>query len=278
MLNLIKNHRSLKKLPNYISAFKFIAGLRLFFQIEGRYSRHSNKIRSFNVPGLLSPVFLRDSLVDHSIFWQCLVKQQYDIKAFPQYADLMATYNSMLGNGCQPLIIDCGGNIGLSTIWFATNFPKAKIFTLEPDQNNLDILHLNTDAYKDRVTVIPGGIWSEHGKLYIANPQSGSAAFRVEFLPNGNEGINAYTIDDICKMANEVNPLIIKLDIEGSQANLFSTNTAWVGRTHLISLELDDWLMPWQGTSRSFFKCLSNYPFDYLLSGESIFCFRDSRT
>ena len=48
-----------------------------------------------------------------------------------------------------------------------------------------------------------------------------------------------------------------------------------MGRTALITLELDDWLMPWQGTSRNFFSCLSRYPFDYLLGGESIFCFRD---
>jgi len=43
----------------------------------------------------------------------------------------------------------------------------------------------------------------------------------------------------------------------------------------LLTLELDDWLMPWQGTSRSFFRCVSRYAFDYLIGGESIFCFRD---
>ena len=76
-------------------------------------------------------------------------------------------------------------------------------------------------------------------------------------------------------MAGVNAPLIVKIDIEGAQAQLFSANTEWVARTRLISLELDDWLMPWQGTSRSFFSCISRYPFDYLIHGESIFCFRD---
>jgi hypothetical protein len=67
----------------------------------------------------------------------------------------------------------------------------------------------------------------------------------------------------------------VKIDIEGAQGKLFKSNTEWVTNSHLITLELDDWLMPWQGTSRAFFSCLSKYPFDYLLGQESIFCFRD---
>ena len=74
--------------------------------------------------------------------------------------------------------------------------------------------------------------------------------------------------------ADEV--LIAKIDIEGGQDSLFQDNTGWVGRTHLIVVELDDDLFPWAGTSRPFFRCVSQYPFDYLLSGENIVCFRDA--
>ena len=61
----------------------------------------------------------------------------------------------------------------------------------------------------------------------------------------------------------------------GSNAGFDTSNTEWVENTHLVTLELDDWLLPWRGTSRPFFSCLSKYPFDYLLGEESIFCFRD---
>ena len=70
-------------------------------------------------------------------------------------------------------------------------------------------------------------------------------------------------------------PFIVKIDIEGGQGPLFETNTEWVKDTQLIALELEDWLFPWQGTSRSFFRCISRYSFDYLLGRENIFCFRD---
>ena len=34
--------------------------------------------------------------------------------------------------------------------------------------------------------------------------------------------------------------------------------------------------MPWRGSSRPFFQCVGQLPFDYLLRGENIFCFRDA--
>ncbi|MDP3085859.1 MAG: hypothetical protein Q8N44_19505 [Rubrivivax sp.] len=71
-------------------------------------------------------------------------------------------------------------------------------------------------------------------------------------------------------------PLIVKLDIEGSQVHLFKENTQWVARAGLITLELDDWLMPWAGMSQTFFACISQQSYEYLLGGESIFCFRNA--
>lgn len=241
----------------------------------GAPSGAHNRISLF-VPGYTTPIFLRDTVADRSTFWQCLVLRQYGISHFPQYRRLMDYYDELLRRGEVPLIIDCGGNIGLAAIWFAQMFPKARIVSIEPDENNFELLRMNTAAFGDRVTLVQGGIWNQHGTLRIVNPDSGSAAFRVEFSESRElGGIPAYTIDDLCQLGGSSAPLVVKLDIEGAQANLFASNTDWVGRASLITLELDDWLLPWQGTSRNFFSRVSSYPFDYLLGEESIFCFRD---
>ena len=76
-------------------------------------------------------------------------------------------------------------------------------------------------------------------------------------------------------MEGVVAPFITKIDIEGAQGAVFRDNTDWVSGTHLIMLELDDWLLPWAGTSRPFLAALSRVPFDNLIRGEIIFCFRD---
>ena len=139
------------------------------------------------------------------------------------------------------------------------------------------MLQANTAHLGGRVRCRQGAVWSDTIPLVIENPDSGSAAFRVRLAQAGEKGaITAYSIDDLHRHGGNGMLLAVKLDIEGAQSTLFKANTDWAGRAHLITLELDDWLMPWAGTSRSFFACVSRYRFEYLLGGESIFCFRDA--
>ncbi|WP_367142113.1 FkbM family methyltransferase [Propionivibrio sp.] len=166
----------------------------------------------------------------------------------------MDRYEESIRQGQIPLIVDCGGNIGMAALWFAKQFPRSKIISIEPDENNLELLQLNTQAFSDRITIIHGGIWNKHGALKIINPDSGSAAFRVEFQESQDSGsIPAYTMDDLCNLGGDKDPLIVKTRYRRCSGTAFSSNTDWVDRSTLITLELDDWLLPWQGTSRNFF-------------------------
>jgi FkbM family methyltransferase len=267
--------RRISKLPNYARRFGALHGVRLFRNVERKVAENRERVERLNVPGYPT-LQLRDTISDHAIFWQCIVQCQYDFLAFPQASRLKRAYVSAVSQGVSPLIIDCGANIGLASVWFAKTFPEARIYAIEPDKRNFEMLQTNTAAFGKRVTPVQGAIWHERDSLRIVNPEAGSAAFRVSLATSSpHDAVPAFRIDDICEMAHTRVPLVVKLDIEGAQASLFSANTDWVGNTHLITLELDDWLFPWQGTSRSFFATLSRYPFDYLIRGESIFCFRD---
>ena len=264
------------KLPNYIKRFGITNGLYLASQIERSLPKQSDTVQAYRVPGFISAVHLRNIVSDHAIFWQCLVMQQYDTRGFPQNDRLMASYRDMVERGQRPLIIDCGANIGLATVWFAKQFPEALIYAIEPDGRNFEILRMNTEALGGRVVCIQGGVWPTSATLRITNPDSGAAAFRVLPADVGDrEALRAYTIEEIVQLAGMSSAFIVKIDIEGAQSELFRCNTTWVKDTHLISLELDDWLLPWQGTSRAFFSCVSQCAFDYLIRGENIFCFRD---
>jgi FkbM family methyltransferase len=269
-------YRRVSKLPRYVNAFGAINGLRLLLQIERDLPQRSETIKPYILPDRSAPIYLRATVSDHATFWQCIVKRQYDFQHFAQSDRVISAYRDLVKKGVAPLIIDCGGNIGLATLYFAERFPEARIFTVEPQSDNFALLQKNTAHLGDRVTTLQGGIWNESGALQITNPDAGSAAFRVGPTNSPTaESIRAYTIEEICSLAKVAVPMIVKLDIEGAQLNLFKSNFEWVSRTYLIMLELDDWLMPWRGTSRPFFSCLSRYAFDYLISGETIFCFRD---
>ncbi len=269
-------YKFLSKLPNYIRAFGVFHGLRLLIQIEYPVSNRINLLNYFTVPGYPGKICLRNTVSDHSIFWQCIVQKQYLVSDFYQNEGLLKAYFKLVSEGIKPLIIDCGGNIGLSTLFLAKIYPEAIISVIEPNEENFEMLKLNTAVLGDRVKLFKGGIWNEKCYLHITNPSSGSAAFRVEPVKEVTEGsISAFTIDEISKLGGAEYPFILKIDIEGAQKYLFEKNIDWVGKAHLIMLELDDWLLPWQGTSDAFFKATSQHKFDYIIKGETIFCFRN---
>ena len=268
---------AIRRLPNYVKRYGWADGVRLSFGIERKLPVQSAHRQTWRVPGLAAPVYLRDSVADHSIFWQSMVKEQYSIDRFPHALRLDDVYHAAHAAGTTPLIIDCGANFGLSVLCFAQRFPQARIVAVEPDTANFEMLRLNTAHLGERVLCVKAGVWPSSGWLRIRNPESGSAAFRVDECPADTPGaMRACTVDELCELGGARDPLIVKLDIEGSQAHLFKANTQWVTRAGLITLELDDWLMPWAGTSQSLFACIGQQPYEYLLGGESIFCFRDT--
>lgn len=41
------------------------------------------------------------------------------------------------------MILDCGGNIGMSVIWFKQRYPRARITVFEADPQTADLLEEN---------------------------------------------------------------------------------------------------------------------------------------
>lgn len=66
-------------------------------------------------------------------------------------------------------------------------------------------------------------------------------------------------------------PFIVKVDIEGAEADIFAGNTDWLKNTPLVIIELHDWLMPKQGTAAGFLQCIAGQPRDFIAMGENVF-------
>lgn len=273
--------KRLFRAPNYVKSFGLVHGLRLLFQIEKSLKRKTDKMRRFSAPGYDRPIWLRDTVSDHSIFWQCIVTKQYDINNFPQVQKLNKAYDRLLNEGKTPVIIDAGGNIGLASVWFHRQYPQSAIIPVEPEENNFELLKKNVEGMGDQVTPVLGGVTNERVEMRIVNTNAGSSAFELEKFNGGStgradaaNGIQGYSIENLISEVKDPALFIVKIDIEGGQNDLFSTNTEWVSKADLIILELDDWQFPWRATSTNFFRSLSQHRFDYLISGESIFAFR----
>jgi hypothetical protein len=63
---------------------------------------------------------------------------------------------------------------------------------------------------------------------------------------------------------------IVKIDIEGFEADLFSANLDWLDLADVVIIEPHDWMLPGQGSSRTLQVAMAARPFEVLLSGENL--------
>jgi len=265
----------LRQLLKFIRVFGVSGGLRLWSSLFGQ-TGDSYHQRSLTVPELPAPLTVRNR--DLPIFWQIWAMRENDFSALPQAARVKSTYEATLAAGKTPLIIDCGAHIGLSAVWFASRFPKAKVYSVEPNSANFALLQKNTAAYPN-VTPLNGGIWGQSCHLEISNPDSGSASFQLREVHNVTSEerpdlLRAYTIDELAHREPGNALLLVKVDIEGAESELFRQPAAWMDVVPAMILELHDWLLPGQGTSTNFFKRVAEQHFDIVLQGENILAFR----
>lgn len=232
--------------------------------LQFKLGDRSRKLFALTLPDFPAPIWLRGGTVDTRVFFQVLVAKEYDISDSAQGKELHRRYDSLIASRVQPLIIDCGANIGLSGVWYARQFPEAKIIAVEPDQSNLEIASKNLAAYPN-VTLVSGGIWDTPSHLSIVNPDAEPWAFQVK---EGNGSIPGFTINQL----SEGSPiLVVKVDIEGAEKELFRSNTDWMDRTDLIAIELHDWLFPNFGTSQTFMKAIASHSHQVAMRGENLF-------
>jgi hypothetical protein len=74
------NRQQALRLPNYVKRFGPVAGLRLGTRIGAARGAASDAAQPVAVPGFERPLYLRPTVSDHSIFWQCVVRAPQDFR------------------------------------------------------------------------------------------------------------------------------------------------------------------------------------------------------
>jgi hypothetical protein len=133
----------------------------------------------------------------------------------------------------------------------------------------MEVLRRNAAGARNIVPLL-GAVWDTDTELRISNPTAGAAAFRVE---EGEGDLRAYSIPGIAASADDNQLFLVKVDIEGGEAAVFRSNTAWVSDAAAVIIELHDWLYPAEGTSRAFLRSAARVGGDFLVRGENVFCF-----
>jgi FkbM family methyltransferase len=210
---------------------------------------------------------------DQAVITQVFIEQQYDLGRLRRGSELHDFVQRRVAMGLRPLIVDAGANIGASPIYFAATFPAALVIAIEPELENVRLMARNVEGMN--VEMVHGAISSSDGRARVVDPGEGPCGYRTELVTDAERDgniVSRTTVDAIYRShPAPFFPFIVKVDIEGAEAELFAANTDWVARTPLLIVELHDWLLPKAGTARTFLRCISQLNRDFVHIGENIF-------
>lgn len=183
----------------------------LLTAMRARHDQVSDGVEyALAVRGLRTPVVLRPHTSDYAVFDQVFVQQQYGGLPIRR----------------PRLIIDAGANVGLSSVFFLWKYPTARVIAVEPDPANVTMAARNLQPFGSRCELVRGAVWSSRTKLDL---EFGLGAWATRVVSGGST-VEGYSLEDL-RSAHCVDWIdLLKLDIEGAEAEVFRATPASVWR------------------------------------------------
>ena len=222
------------------------------------------RLMSVRIPGGGQTCILRPRTTDLAIFAEVFYEEAYalDLQKAPE------------------VIIDAGANIGLTTLFFSQLFPEAKILSLEPERRNFRLLQQNISGLPN-VLAIRAALGPEAGQVGLYDPGLGSDSFRTvrETSPTGVKDDAPLTVVDVISISQlmEIHHLrkidVLKLDIEGAEAEVLAHSSDWIDDVNVLCVELHDSVV--RGCSRIFYNATASFDLEWR-KGSTIFVAREA--
>lgn len=208
--SLLRLLRNTKKLHHFMheSAAKIITDKPEPYQLKCRNKKFTLWLRTYS----------GDLQIFYEIFWR-------RVYCIPEI-DLAS---------CKT-IIDLGGNIGMSALFFGLHAPRASLWVLEPDAQNFLLLCQNIKTLKNAITLLPVAATNKSGMLYVRKSRyayNTIATTEVTDMP-----VEAISLNSLIEQQTIAAIDLIKIDIEGAEENLFACNTQWLKITKHIIIEI----------------------------------------
>ncbi len=174
---------------------------------------------SVTLNSLLHPIFIRPNKYDVDSIVTTVIRQEYGSKKLPVEPQLM---------------IDAGAYIGDTAAYFLSKFRKLRVISLEPNPLSYEVAARNLIPYGQRSILLRKGL-SVNGQ---------SMNFNGDFISYGATNqksatrIECTSIPELLEQFSISHLDILKMDIEGTEKLIFSTNPeTWLNRVGFLLIE-----------------------------------------
>ena len=212
-----------------------------------------------NIQGLPTPFAYRPNTSDEPVIKSIFQFQEY---ALP------------IQNFQPKLILDCGGNIGCAAVYFTNKYPDAKIYSVEPEKNNFQMLKFNTCLYEN-IYPVNSAMWDKETFIKVEDRGFGEWGFMTfETTADDPNAFKTVTVAKLLKDSGFDEIDLLKVDIEGAEKEVFGAADVdeWLPKVKVIAIELHDRMK--DGCSYEFFKAVSKYQWHFAFRGENLIFIR----
>jgi FkbM family methyltransferase len=230
-------------------------------RMQRKRASSSREVLRIHPSATAYPLWVRMRSSDLDVFSQIFIQLEYDC----------------LRVSDGGLIMDLGANVGYSSAYFLTKFPRSPVIAVEPDLYNFRMLQRNLAPYGARVTAIHAGVWSRSTKLSLRDIPYRDGGDWTRQVQEDSEGeIDAIDITSLLKHSHHTSIGLLKMDIEGAEAIVFRDNySLWLNQVEQIAIELHDDSIFGSGTD-TFYNAVRGREFEFSRSGELVICTRRS--
>lgn len=170
-------------------------------------------------------------------------------------------------------IIDAGANIGITSLYFHSLAPNARIVAVEPEPGNLQVLRRNVDLNAIGAEIVPAALWKDVGTMSLEVHHSAMAHKLTEAVFNdeggtgdgagasihgqvdgdrprtGGSSVEVATVNMPALLARFAARSVdlVKLDIEGAERAVLERPDEWIHAVKRFVIECH----PEQGLSSS---------------------------
>jgi FkbM family methyltransferase len=209
--------------------------------------KDSMMVFEFPVNSKLYKFELKRNSSDPLVFNQIILNEEYRN---------IANYMIQRGIDCKSMI-DAGSNIGLTSLFFNSLFPRMKIIALEPSSDTFK--RLSRNIINSKVETI-----KLLNRTFRDRLDWGFRLIESDIV--GTDAIQVISIQDIIDEQGLDCIDFLKIDIEGAEVNVFDETYSleWLKKVRIIALEIHD-----EFNCKTIIEShLTNYGFELQYSGE----------
>jgi len=216
-----------------------------------RILRQTRIIHDGNLPGLPNKALAQDYFwLKMKEFQRNFFKKEFNYYksnlgftiGFVKFETLLYLFNEIFvenqyyfsSQNENPLIIDCGSNVGMSILYFKTLYPKARIIGFEPFEPVYKILKENVERnYLENVSIFQFALSDREGDIEIFYMPDNPGSLSMSTLSERGRGNSLSVKSTLLSKYIDSNVDFLKVDIEGAELCVIN-ELAQSGKIHFV--------------------------------------------